>query len=326
MPKNLRTTVIILGVSTGIGWLFFTYLTYSETGYLPDYGNHSLLLTVLLAASLTGAGIYGSIRLLDRRLAWQTSVTLRLITGLLTNCLLALLIPLACFLLYAQIHLSFSSIPALVTEYADLILKWIILTGFAGFGFTLTHFTLYSYHQYAVQLSPHYLFNCLNTISSLAYRDAHHAAEFIRKMAHTYQYLLATNDRSLVSLREELEFARAYSFLLKVRFEDSVEVTENVPAHLLDRKVPPLTIQMLLENAVKHNAVSADTPLLICISADEGPSLRISNKQQKILAGPSQSLKVGLENIRKRYRYFTNKEIEIIQDEHFTVRLPLILT
>jgi LytS/YehU family sensor histidine kinase len=206
---------------------------------------------------------------------------------------------------------------------------------------------LFSYHQYAVmqiqavhlkrtqlalqtellrsQLSPHYLFNSLNTISSLAHRNAGQAEEFVRKLAHTYQYVLDTHDRPLVSLAEELAFVRAYNYLLSVRFEGAIQIREEVAAHLLGCRVPPLTLQMLVENAVKHNAVSRESPLHICIYSDSENHLNVINTIGK--PGPDareHSLKVGLENIRKRYRYHTNQKIQITREGYFTVRLPLL--
>jgi LytS/YehU family sensor histidine kinase len=252
-----------------------------------------------------------------------------------------------CLVAFSAVTYGQADIRELLTANADAALKWLILTGFAIFGYTLTSFMLFSYQHYAVmqvqalhlkrtqlalqtellksQLSPHYLFNSLNTISSLAHRDAGQAEQFVRKLAHTYQYVLNTHDQPLVRLEEELQFVRAYNHLLKVRFEGAIQIREEVAAHLLGCRVPPLTLQMLVENAVKHNAVSRESPLHICIYSDSENYLNVINtigEQQP--AAREHSLKVGLENIRKRYHYHTNQQIQVAQEGYYTVRLPLL--
>ncbi len=348
MKRKLRKVAFVTGTSTGLGWLFFTYLFYSETGELPAYtAQISPLLLSLIAANLVGLGIRLFSRLLSSWLPWQRTTTLRLLAGVVGNSLLAWLIPLACLWIYMMVVLHQPDVRSWLGAHNDTVLKWLILTCFGIFSYTLISFLRFSYNRYAAmqieavqltrmqlalqmellksQLSPHYLFNSLNTISSLAHRDAHLAEQFIRQLARTYQYVLSTHDQPLVSLSEELEFVRAYTFLLKVRFEEAIQVQVGVPKHLMQRSVPPLTVQMLLENAVKHNTITEEAPLKVHIYTDEHNYLNVSNNcQQKTSLPPKQSLKVGIENIRQRYHHLTNQQIEIIRDDHYTVRLPLL--
>ena len=213
------------------------------------------------------------------------------------------------------------------------------------FIYTIVDFTLYSYNQYAAiqieevkiastqlalqfevlksQLSPHYLFNSLNTISSLIYTNPEQAEQFIRKLALTYQYILANQDLPLVRLAEELTFIKAYFFLLKSRFDNAVHLTVELPRRVLSSQIPPLTLQLLLENAVKHNAPSEEAPLHIRIFLSEKNRLIVSNN---ILENnfKGSSFKVGLANIKQRYHYFAKANIQVEKTEEFRIELPLL--
>ncbi|MBK5277618.1 MAG: histidine kinase, partial [Bacteroidia bacterium] len=173
------------------------------------------------------------------------------------------------------------------------------------------------------QISPHFLFNCLNTISSLLYKDTRLAEEFIRRMAQTFQYVLNNQKRTFVSLREEVAFVKSYYYLLQVRFENNLKLEINIPKNLLNSRIPPLTLQMLIENAVKHNQINRENPLLVYLSAKDNTHLLITNTKTSASVDQT-STKVGLENIRKRYSFFTKQKIEIRNDTKFVVQLPVL--
>ena len=203
----------------------------------------------------------------------------------------------------------------------------------------------YSYHHYAVtqagqlrsdrwqlelqfeslksQISPHYLFNCLNTVSSLLYKDARIAEEFIRRMADTFRYVLVHQKQKLVTLREELDFVKSYYFLLQVRYEYHLQLEINIPQNILESMIPPMTLQLLVENAVKHNAISKEQPLLVYISAKDNTCLLISNTKTSIIK-PRTSFNVGLDNIHKRYGFFTSQKVVVRDEERFLVQLPVL--
>jgi len=172
------------------------------------------------------------------------------------------------------------------------------------------------------QLSPHYLFNCLNTISSLVHRDPKLTESFIRRLAQTYQYILNTKNRKLVKLAEEIEFVKAYNYLLRVRFEEALKINIDLPEELLASDVPPLTLQILVENAVKHNVISEESPLEISIKADP-QTVTVSNNLTR-RADVENSFKVGLENIKKRYEFFTEIPVRVVNNELFEVQLPVL--
>lgn len=172
------------------------------------------------------------------------------------------------------------------------------------------------------QISPHYLFNCLNTISSLLYKDSHTAEKFIRRMADTFRYVLTNQKQRLVTLQQELDFVKAYYFLLQVRYEQHLQLEINVPKSILMSSIPPLTLQLLVENAVKHNEVSKDLPLLVYISARDNTHLLVTNNRTS--KNETSGFKVGIENIRQRYHFFTEEKVQVQAGDKFTVQLPIL--
>lgn len=174
------------------------------------------------------------------------------------------------------------------------------------------------------QMSPHFLFNSLNTLTTLIAEDQKIASEFTQKLSEVYRYILANKEKELVSLKDELEFAEAYLYLLKMRYPENLLATFSVDATYRQQYIAPLTIQMLVENAIKHNVISKAHPLHIEVYVENGQSIVVKNNLQhkKVI---EKSTKTGLANIRNRYKYFGNKEIEIITTaKNYLVAVPLI--
>lgn len=174
------------------------------------------------------------------------------------------------------------------------------------------------------QISPHFLFNSLNTLVTLISENQQTAIEFTQKLSEVYRYILQHKDKELVRLSTELEFIRSYVYLLQMRFSDNLQVDYSVDEEHYNKYVAPLTLQMLVENAIKHNVVSKTHPLHIEIYTENGTTLIVKNQLQQKNAQQN-STKTGLENIRKRYHYLTNKSIEVITTQtSFLVAIPLI--
>ncbi|MCF6359495.1 MAG: histidine kinase [Cyclobacteriaceae bacterium] len=173
------------------------------------------------------------------------------------------------------------------------------------------------------QLSPHFLFNSLNTISSLIHTDENRAEEFIRRLADTYQYVLGTHQQKLIPLEKELEFVNAYYFLLQVRFQEGLNLKVDVPSQLLTHQIPPLTVQILIENAIKHNVFSKEQPLNITVEVAANSLLKVVNNKT-IAPLAVKSNYVGLKNIQKRYSYFTKHKVKIVNNNNFEVHFPII--
>jgi two-component system LytT family sensor kinase len=173
------------------------------------------------------------------------------------------------------------------------------------------------------QLDPHFLFNSLNVLTSLIEENPENAQKFTTSLSKVYRYVLEQKNKELVFVDEELAFAKTYMSLLKMRFEDSIIFDIPDKANNPESKVVPLSLQLLLENAVKHNTVTATKPLHIKIYED-GDSLVVENNLQ-----PKQIVKkssgVGLNNIMQRYELLTDKKIHITKEANrFAVTIPML--
>lgn len=174
------------------------------------------------------------------------------------------------------------------------------------------------------QMSPHFLFNSLNTLTTLIAEDQEIASEFTQKLSEVYRYILANKEKELVQLKDELEFAQAYVYLLRMRYPENLTADFSVDEEYQRQYIAPLTIQMLIENAIKHNVISKAYPLHIEVYVENGRSIVVKNNLQskKVI---EKSTKTGLANIKKRYEYFGNKNIDIITTAHnYLVAIPLI--
>ncbi len=174
------------------------------------------------------------------------------------------------------------------------------------------------------QISPHFLFNSLNTLSSLIEEDPKKGVEFVDQLSKVYRYLLQSNEKSLTTLKEELEFLNAYFFLLKKRFDEGIALRIDIDDHHQNLLIPPLTLQILVENAVKHNIVSIHKPLLISLEINDQNMISVENNFQKKTTNVT-SIGMGLANISAKYRLINNQKIEVqSNDEFFRVSVPLI--
>lgn len=173
------------------------------------------------------------------------------------------------------------------------------------------------------QLNPHMLFNSLNTLQSLIRETPDKAQDYLQELSRVLRYTLQENECQTVSLQEEMQFVRAYIFLLKMRYEDNLLFDIEINAALNNRLLPPMSIQLLIENAVKHNEISNRRPLEIRIRTD-ADSLIVSNPLQPRLTA-SGGTRIGLANLAKRYALLFKQEIVIREEnEVFTVSIPLI--
>lgn len=172
------------------------------------------------------------------------------------------------------------------------------------------------------QLSPHFLFNTLNTLSILTREKI--VKEYVSELANVYRYVLQYKDSDTATLQQELHFIDSYLYILKTRLEDAIQIETKVNQQLLSRKMPPLTLQLLLENAVKHNVASMSRPLKIEIRTNGEGLLEVTNNLQ-----PKTSVQhntgIGLDNVAQRYQLLFDKNISIEKtDATFTVKLPLV--
>ena len=173
------------------------------------------------------------------------------------------------------------------------------------------------------QLDPHFLFNSLNVLTSLIEEDKDKAQKFTTSLSKIYRYVLEQKDKELVSLEEELQFAKTYMSLLKMRFENAIVFKMSKQVKSPASKVVPLSLQILLENCIKHNIVSEQQPLTVEIKEDDNKLIVINNLQPKKLLKPSSGL--GLLNIKERYKILSTRALTINQSKNeFIVQLPLL--
>ncbi|TRX60718.1 hypothetical protein FNH22_06650 [Fulvivirga sp. M361] len=180
------------------------------------------------------------------------------------------------------------------------------------------------YESLKNQVNPHFLFNNFSVLTALIHKDADLASDFVTQLSKLYRYILDHKQQEMVSLSEELEFLDSYLFLMKIRHEDNIIVERNIDLNLETFSVPPLSLQMLIENAVKHNNFTREKPLLIKIYNEKDQFIVVQNVlNPKNAAGVS--TRVGLENIRNRYDLKSDKKVIVYQsDDYFKVKLPVI--
>ena len=173
------------------------------------------------------------------------------------------------------------------------------------------------------QMNPHFLFNGLNTLSSLIQEDAERAEDFLDHMSKVYRYLLRNNEEQLVNLRTEISFIDSYCFLLKARYGEGLQVSISVARELLDRQLPPLTLQMIFEHILAVNTISRSHPLAISID-NEGEELVITNNVQPKMAS-GVSAEEGIDNIANKFRLLCQKDLRITEEgAQKIIYLPLI--
>jgi sensor histidine kinase YesM len=172
------------------------------------------------------------------------------------------------------------------------------------------------------QLNPHFLFNNFNMLVSEIRRDPANAVRITEKLSDVYRYVLESKNHETVALREELEFAESIIFLHRVRFDDHLTIDMNVSEECMDYGLPPLTLQILIENALKHNVVSSSQRLHIEIKTDKD-YLWVSNTIQ--LRKSTYSTGLGLNNIKMRYSFLTDRQVIIeTTGDRFMVKVPLL--
>ena len=173
------------------------------------------------------------------------------------------------------------------------------------------------------QVNPHFLFNSLNTLVSIIPEDSETAVKFTEKLSSVYRYILEIRDKEIITLAEEMSCMESYRFLLSIRFGDHIKFEFENLDNLEDNFIVPLSIQMLVENAIKHNIISKARPLTIIIKIENNKLLVCNNLQLK--TSQIDSTGVGIKNIEQRYKLLVNKTISVKQSaEQFCVELPLL--
>ena len=173
------------------------------------------------------------------------------------------------------------------------------------------------------QLNPHFLFNALTALNSLIFENQTLASQFLQHLSKVYRYVLQSKDKNFVTVQTELDFIQNYVFLVHTRFASMLTITFSIEAHSKEKAIVPVTLQILIENALKHNVADKDRPLAIRIETHDDYLVVSNNLQVRKLVETSN--KQGLENLKSLYAFFTDKPVLIQStDSEFSVSVPLV--
>jgi len=173
------------------------------------------------------------------------------------------------------------------------------------------------------QMNPHFLFNSLTSLNSLIHENQELASQFLQQLAKVYRYVLENKDKELVSLQTEINFIRNYISLLETRFGKGLKINIELSGDVLEKEIVPVTLQVLIENAVKHNIIAENDPLIIRIYADAQYLIVENNLQKKAIVETSN--KIGLDNMKVLYTYLSSLPLLIEENEQlFRIKIPLL--
>jgi len=272
--------------------------------------------------------------IIDEKISWVKYPVRRLVVGVVSTVIFTVIVAILLARGYEySLNLRFNS-------YNDFIFNALVITFLISFFLHGREFLLRwkesaveaeryqkenamaQYESLKSQVDPHFLFNSLNVLTNLVYEDADKSAKFIKQLSEVYRYVLETRSKELVSLEEEMKFVNAYLFLQQIRFGDKLIIKNSINGQ--KGLVPPLVVQMLVENAIKHNTISEEQPLMISISEERG-SIVVENNLQKKTGFTDDSTGIGLENTRKRYEFLSDRKMEAGEvSEKFRVAIPLL--
>ncbi len=353
-----RAAIRIIIISTLYAVLYFAYTLFSLQGTLKGISTQwPSFLFVSGICILGGFVLHLALARIREILRERSGRSIQFVLSGSLTVMAIILLTLAGGFLYKYLFLGDLMAGELNEIYPGIILQVLIISLFTGIVYAVTDHNLDSFshlqdmrlstrklqtqqvnlrfESLKSQISPHFLFNSLNTISSLIYRDIQMAEKFIRNLASVYQNVLKNYEYPLISLADELKLVENYSYLMQVRFEEAFHLEIDLPGGTDSFRVPPLSIQMLMENAIKHNHMSQENPLRIRISARDDYLVVRNNfigdtghikigKDLYRKPGSSGAPGIGLQNIKNRYRMVCNKPVRITKDENFTVSIPLI--
>ena len=174
------------------------------------------------------------------------------------------------------------------------------------------------------QLSPHFLFNNFNIIDALIKTDTDLAQKYVQGLSKVFRYILDNKDRELVTLEQELQFIKEFIFLMETRFDSNLSLKIDLQNSTLKKFIPPVSLQLIIENAIKHNEISSRNKLKIHISDKDEQYLSVSNNV-KLKKGSYLGTGTGLKNIAQRYQYLTKKEVIVDKTkEQYQIKIPLL--
>lgn len=331
------TLVQYILVNLGFSLLLLVFFTTGPIMNLRDFLFYGFWSFLVVITQWTGAILIN--HNLDRKIKWIDKPVLRSIIGIVT---LAIYSVVAFMVVkYLMFFIKYRTLPAdtwafaATSSFFTVLISFNMSLIFTAIGFfkawkkavereemLKVEMMAYRYEALRNQINPHFLFNSFNVLSDLVYADQAMAVKFINQLSDLFRYVLDSRDKELVPLNEELDFMKSYIYLLKTRFEDKLDLNIDLEAKP-DELIVPMTLQLLVENAVKHNEVSEAFPLNVQIRRHE-TYLEVENSLRIKKVGED-SKNTGLKNIIQQFSYFTDRQIEVSKtDGEFLVRVPIL--
>lgn len=333
--QNMRKYILTIILGAGAGLLLSIYLS-EESAIFHKSSVVAISLGIVISYIISYFAT-----LLNRWIPWRANLIVRLLLGTLLYTSISFLVVKAILML---VETSLSDGGDLIFKDEQLTLKLILILTIGFLIYSIVELLIYSYKSYSTgelhkikaerkqvdlqlnalkdQLSPHFLFNSLNTVSSLMRSEPREAENYIRKLAALYNYTINSYKSPVIKLQEEVNFATDYFHLLKTRYGKQIDLKLNISRHHLQSKIPALVLQMLIENAVKHNVINNDYQLVIDIKSD-GQWITVSNNKTKAPYNNT-SFKIGLQNIKERYQFLTSRAVKMKNEHDFVVSIPII--
>jgi len=343
-PMTLKQKLIEwLGIPILGGFVIAVFYAFNDlsSGDYVGYLENAFIGSVFWVVLGNGNGVM--IHYIDQRWTWLEAPVKRAIIGLLAMLIYTVIASLLVIYLYIEWYFGVDFMKVVERQgimsqlWTPLLITTIVSLWFHGRSFLL------GWRQAAIdverlknenlesrfeslrsQVNPHFLFNSLNALSSLVYADQAKAVDFIQKLSQVYRYVLDHQNDEVVDLASEVEFLKSFVYLNKIRFGDNFEVSYTNLEDTNGWTVPPVALQMLVENCVKHNEVSNENSLKIEISKSEN-SIIVENNLNPINVPKRDSNGLGLSNIVSRYEMLSDTKVEVDKtDEHFRVVIPLL--
>lgn len=331
-PKRnfLREYFIITAICVG------TYFIRMVSGQFPPSLNFILLIGSFLFIPFGWESLYWLNEKLNQVLPFDKNLTLRIFVQIVIGVALALAIRWAIYI-FGEPYLGFK------LDNLFLVATWVLYvlaTGIINGIFIASHFinrwkdsikmaaqlekekTLMQFENLKNQINPHFLFNALSALDSLISENPKLASQFLQHLSRVYRYVLQNKDRAAVPLEVELDFIKNYIFLVETRFQKSMKIKMGVPDEHSDKMIVPVTLQVLIENAIKHNVANEQNPLCIEVIVADDYLVVQNNFQPRSKVETSNGQ--GLENLKSLYRFLTDKPLMIEQNAKFKVSVPLL--
>lgn len=335
------TKIVITCIATSVVIPLLFYLQRLFTGeenslvYFVMGSSHTFVLTF----SIASANIYTA-RFLMKVFPWEKYPVKRIITEFLWTTTNATLIVIVIGYISAYLVYEIRHTEKVLLLYENIILSnainlIVLLIYEGGYFFRKWKESLVQTEKLKrentesqlaalrTQVNPHFLFNSLNALTSLIRTSPEKAIDFVNRFSKIYRYVLDVKDLVVVEIKSELDFLSAYYYLQKIRYAENLQIEVNVDALVVDRFIPPLSIQLLIENAIKHNEISTEFPLHIEVTNDDNYLIIKNNLNKKQPAG--NSTKMGLKNLSARYALLTNRKTAFfIQNSSYIAKIPIL--